>query len=160
MQIIYKTGDLLEFGERFIAHSCNIAGGFGSGVAGAIAKKYPSVRTEYLDLYNHGSMNLGDIQICQPYNTNLRIINMFCQPNYGYDGKRYVSYDAVDLALAQLDECSEGLEVLQGSRINIAFPLFGTHLGGGRWPILAALLEMHSNNFQPIVYTLDGKIPE
>ena len=156
MKIIYKTGDLLESGEKIIAHSCNIKGGFGSGVAGAIAKKYPHVKKSYMHLYNYGGATLGHIQIVDPLaSEDVMVINMFCQPDFGYDGKRYVSYDAVDLALAKLDARAE-----VNCWNQIAFPLFGTHLGGGRWPVLAALLELHSKHFQPIVYTLDGKIPE
>jgi len=156
MEILYKTGDLFESGEPVIAHSCNCAGGFGTGVAGAIAAKYPEVKKAYLHMYNYGGAVLGRVQGVQ---TEIQggpmILNMFCQKAYGYDGAKYISYDALDTAIRFMDA-----KALAMHWSAIAFPLIGTKRGGGRWPIIARILETHSINFQPIVYTEDGKIPE
>jgi len=151
MKIEYLIGNLLDVGEQIIAHSCNVAGGFGSGVAGAIAARYPEVKRKYMLDYLDKKIKLGDIQDIQAGSEGVHVINLYCQPEFGYDGAKYVSYDAVDTALRKLDAHARtcGLD-------RIAFPLFGTVRGGGKWEIISAILEVHSNNFKPIVYILPG----
>ena len=153
MIIKYIKGDLLESDEGIIAHSGNIKGGFGSGVAGAIAKKYPEAREDYLAQY--GRLTLGDNIYSYVDDMERLIIHMLCQPSYGYDGKKYVSYDAIDTSIKKLNGAAE-----IGNWRSIAFPLIGTKLGGGKWSIISTIIETNAKFFQPIVYSLDGVIPE
>jgi O-acetyl-ADP-ribose deacetylase (regulator of RNase III) len=150
MKIIYRTGSLLDFKGMYICHSCNIKGGFKSGVAGVIRKEMPEVHEAYLELFNKGGIKLGEVQWVQT-NSGKEVGNMFCQPEYGYDGKRYVSYDAIDDAIKQINEdCAD---------FKVAFPLIGAGLGGGDWNIIEMIIERNAKHFSPVVYTLDGVIP-
>lgn len=185
---------MFEGDEKLICHSCNILGGFGSGVAGEIARRYPYVRKAYLKSFNLGQLKLGALQFVKKtddFDDNSIICNMMCQPTYGGPGTRHVSYDAVDIAIKTLnkrfdweDEDKAGMTlwypdekiIFNSSEIllkpifenemnpflipEVAFPLFGSALGGGSWAVCAAILEYHSTKFQPVVYTLDGNIPK
>ena len=44
-------GNVFESNADIIAHGCNTMGGFGSGVAGQMAKIYPEVRQAYMSKY-------------------------------------------------------------------------------------------------------------
>jgi O-acetyl-ADP-ribose deacetylase (regulator of RNase III) len=178
MKIIYKTGDLFKNNEKIIVHSCNILGGFGSGVAGVIAKLYPEVREEYIKEFNTNKLKLGSILWTKTKDGFVEIGNMMCQPTVkgmrglSHWGERHVSYDAVDDAFANLDDEMRGKadfgktfkEVINSKNevnlFSVAMPLIGSALGGGSWSIISSIIEYRSKNFQPIVYTLDGKIPE
>jgi hypothetical protein len=204
MKIIYKTGNMFDGDKKLICHSCNILGGFGSGVAGEIARRYPHVRKAYMTAFNLDQMHadakltLGALQFVKKTNDDddaSVICNMMCQPTYGTPGERHVSYDAVDVALKRLNTLFDWNDENKPKMMNfwhpdgkitynsssvllkpifdsfpekyetdslpeVAFPLFGSALGGGSWAVCAALLEYHSTRFQPIVYTLDGNIPK
>lgn len=155
-KIIYQTGDLFDNGEKLIVHSCNVLGGFGSGVAGVIARLYPEVRKAYIDAFESGILTLGSI-IWSETDSGIVIGNMICQPTYGtpnFQNIRHVSYDAVDNAMRELNNVS-----LIAETNRVAMPLIGSALGGGSWSVISGIIEHRSTNFQPIVYTLDGKIP-
>lgn len=166
MKIIYKTGDLFANKEPIIVHSCNIQGGFGSGVAGVIARLYPESRQTYIEAFQKGELELGKT-IWSQTNTGIFIGHMICQPTMGgpdadktHDrvNTRHVSYDAVDKAMRDLSfDFSKRAD--QKNQTNIAMPLIGSALGGGSWAVIAAIIEHRSKHFQPIVYTLDGNIP-
>jgi len=154
-KIIYKTGDLFaeENNEDVIVHSCNILGGFGSGVAGVIARLCPEVREEYIREFKAGQLRLGMI-LWTWTKSGILIGNMICQPTVGPQTEakiRHVSYDAVDDAFRALNHMLMP---------KVAMPLIGSALGGGSWKVISAIIENRSTNFQPIVYTLDGNIPE
>ena len=51
--IHYVKGDVLESREQIVAHGVNCTGHFGSGVAGAIKRKKPYIREQYLSLKEH-----------------------------------------------------------------------------------------------------------
>ena len=64
----FKTtpGNLLETTEGIIVHGCNCIGGFGSGIAGQIRAKWPTVAQEYEHWFetNPGrDRRLGDVQV-------------------------------------------------------------------------------------------------
>ena len=42
--IHYAKGDLFDTDHQIIAHGCNCRGGYGAGIAGQMAKKYPKAR--------------------------------------------------------------------------------------------------------------------
>jgi len=154
--IILQRGNILDALEDdridIIAHGVNCAGGFGSGLAGQIAKKYPKVKQEYLKKYNEGQeiyqpygWMLGDIQPVEvqvPYEcrydnqgkstdikyTTKYIINCATQREYGSDGTEYVNYDAIR-------DCMYAVKEFWESKLGggIAIPKIGSGLGGGDW---------------------------
>lgn len=123
-------------------------GKMNSGVAKAIREKWPVVFNEYIAKYNHNIKEnqgkntlLGTIMIVnlvdyQPkaWPENPNVINMFAQFDYGYDGKRYTSYDAFDKCLQKIKSA-----VPKGSKI--AFPYkIGCDRGGAEWTVIYSLI--------------------
>ena len=96
MQIKNINGNLLDSTAEFIVHQVNCLGVMGSGVARAIRDKWPVVYDEYSKLFQNTaewtSHLLGKIQIIKISDTQ-SVVNLFAQSNYGYDGRRYTSYD-------------------------------------------------------------------
>ena len=155
--ITIKKGDIIEalkYSEiRFLAHGVNCSGGFGSGIAGQIAKEFPKVRNEYLkkykegrDIYHPYGWMLGDIQPVEveifheariipigKKNVEIpeaiskpHIINCAIQKDYGSDGKEYVDYEAVR-------DCMKHLKVFANHSSSIGIPRIGSGLAGGDW---------------------------
>lgn len=147
-KIVYIKGDLLESDESIIIHGCNIKGGFGSGVAGAIKNRYPKCRQTYLAAFNNGELTMGGIVPYYDEVDNRLILNAITQPEYGYDGQKYVDYDAIRTAMILADET-----IGVGQRL--AMPKIGAGLGGGDWNIISEIIEQCVINNTPIVYVID-----
>ena len=78
---------------------------------------------------------LGDMGVVYIPERDMFVINMYTQRDYGYDGKRYTSYDAFADVLSML-----AAFIPDGK--TIAFPKnIGCGLGGGNWKIISALIE-------------------
>jgi O-acetyl-ADP-ribose deacetylase (regulator of RNase III) len=162
MDIIYKTGSILDATEPYIVHGCNAQGSMGSGVAKVLMDRYPEVRERYLDLYEYHRLGrvpfLGTVHKVRTSGRHI-IWNAITQEFYGDDGKRYVSYAAVEEALTALNEAlrfdAEAVGRVQG----VAMPLLGAGLAGGHWPTIAEIVQRVSTHFEPVVYTLDGRVP-
>lgn len=135
-------GDLLEnVTEGLILQQVNAQGVMRSGFAKAVFEKYPEVRERYCDRYkmnqyHRGLDYMGDIQVVK-VGPELYVVNMVAQQFYGRDGKRYTSYDALDVCLEKIAV----LNVRPASPIH--HPLVGCGLGGGHWPVVEALFEKH-----------------
>lgn len=112
-----------------------------SGVAKAIRERWPIVYTTYWNTFLSESNLLGkillvDINEYEPHTWPKQpaIINMFSQEFYGYDGKRYTSYDAFDDCLQKIKET-----VPKGSKI--AFPYkIGCDRGGADWEVVYTMI--------------------
>lgn len=164
MKIIYKTGDMFEGSQGILVHGCNASGGFGSGVAGVIRKKYPVVYESYINAFNKKMLSMGSVHWVKTEDDRI-IGNAITQEKFGGDGKLYVSYDAIETAIKNINRDMHLVNLLSdtiffATTLWIAFPLIGAGLGGGKWSIISSIIENNSNNFQPVVYTLDGKIPD
>lgn len=144
-KILYIKGDLLKNHEQVIMHGCNIKGGFGSGVAGAIRKMYPKCYDTYRTAFEAGMLSLGGIIVHEE--PTCTILNAITQPAYGYDGKQYVDYEAIKAAMILADEMT--------TTGRIALPKIGAGLGGGNWEIISNIIETCVINNQPVVYTID-----
>ena len=92
---------------------------------------------------------LGEIQLV-PVEVDKTVINMFSQQYYGYDGKRYTSYDGFWSCLGQIRE-----KVLVGSKIG--FPdHIGCGLGGANWEVIKTMiLEALSEDYDVYIYKLE-----
>ena len=89
------SGNLLDSKEDYICHQVNCQGVMGSGVAKAIRDEWPEVFTEYRSYIDMCfGTPLGSVCYAPINNSNQVVANMFAQSSYGYDGKRYTSYDA------------------------------------------------------------------
>lgn len=133
-------GDVRDTDIPFIAHGVNCQGVMGSGVAKALYLKWPAVRDQYLQ-YHRANLALciegtedflGTVQIV-PVDDGKTVLNMFTQDHYGYDGKLYLSYDAVRA-------CFQAI-VDQGLIKEIAIPRIGSKLAGGDWDKIKGIIN-------------------
>ena len=131
---IYKVkGDITNSNATLILHQVNCQHTMGSGVAKAIKTKWPKVYHDYMSL---DEQKLGTIQVVK-VETNKYVVNMFAQDRYGYDGKRYTSYDALDKCLQQVAEFCRN-EMID----YIAIPYnMSCDRGGASWNVVLSLIE-------------------
>ena len=86
--------NLFESDAPVFCHLVNCLGVWGSGIAKSMREIFPDVYEKYRDICvkNEYLVLLGHTAIIQ--SDNRYIANMFTQERFGYDGKRYTSYDA------------------------------------------------------------------
>lgn len=171
-------GSLLDSNVDYICHQVNCQGKMNSGIAKAIREKWPIVYTNYMAKFEAmresivkmcgcftemaNSMNisefmLGDIQIVglwEDYETDVKhqsVINMFAQQHYGYDGRRYTSYDAFWKCLGAIKDI-----VPKGS--SIGFPdHIGSCRGGANWEVIKTMIEqVLGEDYEVFIYVWEG----
>lgn len=153
-EIVYKTGDATEGPEALLLHGCNAQGAMGSGIAKAIREKFPEAFLEYRKVYSLNSgLILGEV-ITVECSEGKIIANGITQEFYGRDEKQYVSYDAINKVMEEVNRYA-----IEFNIDTVAMPLIGAGLGGGSWKIISKIIEDTLIDVKPIVYTLDGKIP-
>ena len=165
--VTFHNGNILDSGADIICHQVNCQGAMNSGVAKAIRNRWPKVYTEYKakcdyeeatvnDLYGQyenpidwSECLLGDIQVVL-VEENKAVINMFAQQYYGYDQKRYTSYDAFWTCLGGIKE-----KIPKGKRI--AFPArIGCVRGGANWNVVLAMItEVLSEDYEVEIWDFD-----
>jgi len=123
-----------------ILQQVNCQGVMGSGVAAAIRGKWPSVFHDYR-VHCHAGMTpedvLGTMNVTE-VEPQLFVINLFGQLNYGRENKRYTSYDALDSALVKTQDW---MKKHGWFSFDVHHPLVGSGLGGGHWPVVAAMID-------------------
>ena len=123
--------DIFESGADIICHQVNCQGEMNTGVAAQVRQRYPWVYGEYREFCKYFLSNPDGIlgTYLQVYIDESRVIlNIFGQLNFGYDGKCYTSYDALEKVLNNIADDKN----YKGK--TIAFPyLMGCHRGGGDW---------------------------
>lgn len=159
-------GDLLEADVDYICHQVNCQGKMGSGIAKSIKEKWPIVYEQYVAAYKQREVEinemcsfeysldvsetlLGHLQQIK-VNDKQTVINMFAQQYYGYDGKRYTSYDAFWACLGGIRD-----SVPKGSKIG--FPKgIGCGLGGANWQVIETMIyEVLDNDYKVYIYELE-----
>ena len=158
--IHYIKRDLLESDCDYICHQVNCKGKMNSGIAKAIREKWPVVYDKYRTKYESMIMHphpqvrpeqmLGDIQTIL-VDTNQYVVNFFSQENYGYDGKRYTSYDAFWNCLNLLKEYAH-------PEATIAFPYkIGCVRGGANWRIIKLMIMEVFKDREVFLYYLNNE---
>lgn len=157
-------GDIVNIQKKYkidyIVHQVNCQGKMGSGVAKRIKDEYPIVYKNYMAkcLSAENPENVyTTIQLVPLYDNyteggwNPQCCNFFSQFDYGYDGKRYTSYDAFWICLNRLKQC-----VPKGS--SIAFPAnIGCGLGGANWNIiLQMIIEVLGQDYEIYIVDYNG----
>ncbi len=141
--------DITKVTEGIIIQGCNAQGVMGSGVAKQLRAKYPDVYMDYLSFLEgfkeDGSDPMGGVGYFQATGT-LLIANCITQKFYGRDGKKYVSYDALDFATYQVASYAKHTEKV----IHVPW-LIGAGLGGGDLNICHQILESNFKENQ-VVY--------
>ena len=163
----YKNGNLLDAPVDYICHQVNCQGRMGSGIAKQIRGRWPVVYRQYQAVFDEREKKI--IEMCDgweqqidvsetllgylqqvPVNDKQTVINMFAQQYYGYDGKRYTSYDA-------FYDCLTGIaaSVPKGSKIGFPYRV-GCGLGGANWQIIETMIySVLGNDFDVYIYTLE-----
>jgi O-acetyl-ADP-ribose deacetylase (regulator of RNase III) len=167
--IVYKTGNLLEASEPMLVHGCNAQGKMASGVAGSIRNRFPFAYEAYMNMFHRDRLDLGSV-VWAIHKDQPVIGNAITQEHYGYDGQRYVNYGAIVNCIEEIEKfvrstqsnsTKDGIELEAFGPIRrVAFPLIGTKLGGGKWSAISDIIQQHSLSFIPVVYLLDGTIPD
>ena len=168
MSIHFIKGDMLEADLDYYCHQVNCQGRMASGIAKSIKTKWHKVYEDYIakcddvrdkviemcgSWESHIDVSevlLGDIQLVQ-VDVDKTVINMFAQQYYGYDGKRYTSYDGFWSCLGKIRE-----EVPHGSKIG--FPdHIGCGLGGANWEVIKTMIwEALSEDYDVYIYKLEA----
>lgn len=151
--VTYVRGDLLTSDCDYICHQVNCQGVMSAGIARQIRERWPNVYRSYKKFYEDAiwdnSKLLGRILIVPLIDDRRRIVNMFTQNDFGFDGKRYTSYDAFAMALDMITH-------LVPKGFTIAFPKnIGCGLGGGNWKIISTMIEeILGDKYEVYIYEL------
>ena len=147
MKIDYIKGDLFSTPIKTIAHGCNAQGVMGAGVARIIRERYPEAYQEYKEIHEREGLVLGTLVAAG--SKGKVIINAITQNLYGKTGDRFASYDAIDSCF-HLINLSMALE----EQTHVAMPMIGAGLGGGKWEVIAEIIEHRCRYVRPVVYQL------
>lgn len=163
--IYWKKGNLLESDCDYICQQVNCMGKMNSGIAKQIREKWPIVYQNYMAKCNfshpsgyiHPELLLGDIQIVglwDDYNEtkfHQSVINLYSQLNYGYDGRRYTSYDA-------FWNCVNLIKQSVPTDKKIGFPYnIGCGLGGANWNVILTMIDTVLADYTVEIYVLEDK---
>ena len=167
MSVYFEIGNLLDAPVDYICHQVNCQGRMGSGIAKQIKERWPIVYDGYVKAYkdredeilrNCGGFEyapsvsetlLGHLQQIQ-VNDKQTVINMFAQQYYGYDGRRYTSYDAFWACLGGI-----AASVPKGSKIGFPWKI-GCGLGGANWQVISTMIcEVLGNDYEVYIYQLE-----
>ena len=142
-------GDITWSKADYICHQVNCQCKMNSGVAKAIRQRWPRVYTEYHQCAKDIDIGFGDMQLSWEHmlghiqvvylgeenGHSKGVINMFAQAGYGYDGRRYTSYDAFWSCLGEIKQY-----IVPGK--TIAFPArVGCVRGGANWNVILTMIE-------------------
>lgn len=123
--IEYKQGNILDVQEGVIAHGCNMVGGFGAGLAGAIAMKYPHVRDFYLRTYKKATEGYYHLV---PVSRTLLIANCYTQKTVAtYHGEIVANEEWIFRSLFAVCNISKLLD------LPVHTVPIGAGLGGLQW---------------------------
>ena len=164
MSIIYKKGDVLKAlknGEvDIVAHGVNCSGGFGSGIAGQIAKQFHEVKKEYIHKYQTEGWGLGQTQTVnyytegKGYRHKCITVNCATQKYYGSNPRSqpngmYCDYEAIKECMIELHNSCKVLGLILGiNRI-------GCGLGGGDWNEVEKIINDIFSDITIVVYDLE-----
>lgn len=150
--IIEHKGNLferMEFVKQFaepnalhvIVHGCNAQGKMRSGFAKELRERYPGAYEAYMDQHNNGGLQLGSV-VYYDSDDDMLIANAITQQFYGYDGQKYVSYDAIETAFSVMNK----VLVTLNRPVYLHFPKIGADLGGGNWKVIETIIDETVSN--------------
>ena len=143
-------GDLLVADLDVVCHQVNCQGKMNSGIAKSIRETYPQVYRDYMMLspMTEPEKLLGEVQPVIMDDGKFIVMNMFSQLNYGYDGRRYTSYDAMWMCLNKINNYIPKDK-------KIGFPArIGCVRGGANWNIVRAMIEEVFSDREVYIYDL------
>lgn len=145
--IIQHKGNLyerLEFVKEFaepnavhvIVHGCNAQGKMRSGFAKELRQRYPGAYDAYMEQHNNGGLKLGAV-VYYDTDDDMLIANAITQEFFGYDGAKYVSYDAIHTSFSVMNTVLTTLN----RPVYLHFPKIGADLGGGNWNVIEKIID-------------------
>lgn len=137
---------------NIIMHGCNAQGKMGSGFAKELRSRFPGAYDVYEETFDAVGLTLGDtvFYVDEAEGSSTIIANCITQDRYGYDGKKYVSYDGIDLCMTRLNDMIPKLS----DNVHLHFPTLGADLGGGNWEVIRAIIDTRITNATKHLYTL------
>lgn len=148
-------GDLLQAKENIIGHQVNCQGKMNSGIAKSVREAYPEVYSRYMRLAEsyiregHQGDLLGKTQFVKLKKEQKYIVNIFGQLNYGYDGRKYTSTEALFSAFKEIRVEAEE------HGLSVALPyLLGCYRGGADWKEVEDLLLTAFDGYEVTLYKL------
>lgn len=146
----FSTIDAPPNSLHIIVHGCNAQGKMGSGFAKELRERYPEAYNEYMKhISSFGVENALSTISYAAINDNLIIANAITQQYYGYDGKKYVSYDAIDESFKNLNNFCDCDRI-----VHVHFPKIGADLGGGNWNVIKEIIDYTLINAHKHLYIL------
>jgi hypothetical protein len=148
----YIKGDIftiLPIGKSIVVpHVVNNLGAFGAGFAAGVAKHWPIVREQYLEMRALGYV-LGTNQVVG-VSENLAVINMIAQRGLiGRSNPHPLNYDA-------LRKCMEMVpSVVKTMAGEIHTIKFGSGLAGGDWDRIEEMIDEIWGDLSVTIYTID-----
>lgn len=169
-----KHGNLLEVQQGILVHGCNAVGGFGSGIAGQIAKKWPGVAHGYKAWFEQNpgrDRMLGSIQVFVGRAVESRlggesakrvfrsfdaktlpelppdivVVNAITQFYYGRDSRvQYVNYDAVNASMSAVAMLAKLLN------LTVHYPAIGAGLANGNWDEISKRIAFTLDNVDQV----------
>ena len=142
-------GDLFDAEADVIVHQVNCQGRMGSGVAKQVREKYPKVYTEYqaaCSRFENKADLLGQVLYVK-IPDGRTVANMFAQLNYGYDGKLYTNYAALDSCLRSINKKFAGKKVALPYKI-------GCDRGGADWGRVSNMINKRLSQCDVTLYRL------
>ena len=152
----YYNNILRNSNANLICHQTNCQGKMNSGVAKAIRDKWFNVYQAYLTAYEYGEVNLGTVIPARITRTQW-IMNMCAQDKYGYDGKIYTNYEALQKCLNKVCVMCTFLKDFYEITPTIAFPYkMSCCRGGGNWDIVLDMIDKTFVDYNVEIWRLDN----
>lgn len=166
-----RHGNFLLETSGILVHGCNATGGFDSGIAGQVLKRWPGVKGEYVRWFAEhpgqdrelgaiqvlvGSrvlsklrgdelrkVNSFEITVLPELPENLVVVNAITQFFYGKDKSiRYVDYDAISSAFHKVAMLARLLQM------PVNYPAIGAGLANGDWSEISMRIEFALRDLQ------------
>lgn len=160
-RINYLWGDALKprgRGCQIIAHIVNdkTPNWGGSGFARAVTSRLPSLQSDFQQWVgsNPENLSLGRVRLAEVAQ-DLGVVSMIAQHGYGPSRKPRIRYGV-------LKNCLERLaEIAIERRATIHMPRIGSGQAGGKWPIIAELIDeaLIQRGIDVTIYSLPSSQP-
>lgn len=144
-------GSILDAPQMHIAHGVNCQNKMGSGVAKVLFNKYPIVKSSYHSFFReteplliNGQEDLLGMVDGILVEGEKFVLNCFTQEFYGYDKKKYLSYEAIKRCFTEIDN--------DDSIDEVAIPKIGCGLAGGDWEAVSIIIDLCTPNTKITVY--------
>ncbi len=145
--------DVTTVEQGIVLHQVNAMGVMGSGVALAIKDKWPVVYEKYIEYWKEFKdmrwRLMGSAQRVE-VDSNITVVNLFGQYDFGYDGQRRTEYGSLGSAFINLS-CDLFQTMKERNTIYIPYKM-GCDRGGGDWNIVYDMIKTLIDNDERTIY--------